>query len=49
MDKLPSREIILTIIFCIAFSALVMQIVQCITVGLMGGIPEEEAEDENTN
>lgn len=29
------------------FYLLVMQVTQCITIGLTGGIPEEEAEDES--
>lgn len=49
MDKLPRREIILIIVFCVVFAALVLQIVQCVTIGRTGGIPEEEAEDENTH
>lgn len=43
------REFIMSVAASAAFAALVMQTVQCITAGLTGGIPEEEAEDENIN
>lgn len=47
MDKLLSREVVLTVMCSISFTALILEIVQCFTVGLTGGIPEEEAEDES--
>lgn len=47
MDKLLSREVVLTVMRSISFTALILEIVQCVTVGLTGGIPEEEAEDES--
>lgn len=47
MDKLLSREVVLTVLCSISFTALILEIVQCVTVGLTGGIPEEEAEDES--
>ena len=46
MDKLLKREVVMTVIFSIIFVAFVLQLVQCITVGRTGGIPEKEAEDE---
>ena len=46
MDKLLRREFIMTVIFNIIFVAFVLQLVQCITVGFTGGIPEKESEDE---
>ncbi len=33
----------------ILFYFLIMQIVQCFTMGRIGGIPEEAAEDENSD
>lgn len=37
-------------VFCGAlFYFLVMQITQCFTEGLIGGIPEEESEDESND
>lgn len=49
MDKLLSREVVLTVLCSILFLAFVLELVQCVTVGLTGGIPEEEAEDESCN
>lgn len=46
MDKLLRREVVLTVICSIIFVAFVLELVQCFTDGLIGGIPEEEAEDE---
>lgn len=43
------REFIMSVTASAAFAALVMLIVQCMTDGAAGGIPEEEAEDENIN
>lgn len=40
------REFIMSLTCGGLFYLLVIQITQCVTVGLMGGIPEEEAEDE---
>lgn len=40
------REFIMSLTCGGLFYLLVIQITQCITVGLMGGISEEEAEDE---
>lgn len=48
MDKLLSREAVMIVIFCVIFTALVAQIVQCIIIGF-GGITEEAAEDENSD
>lgn len=39
-------EIIMSLTCGGLFYLLVIQITQCVTVGLMGGVPEEEAEDE---
>lgn len=47
MDKLFSREVVLTVMCSISFTALILEIVQCVTVGLTGGIPEEAEEDES--
>lgn len=47
MDKLLCREVVLTAMCSILFLAFVLELVQCFTVGLTGGIPEEEAEDES--
>ena len=42
------RELLMSAFCGSLFYLLIMQIVQCITVGLTGGIPEEDVEDENT-
>lgn len=49
MDKLLRREVVLIAVCCISIAVLTLQIVQCMTDGAAGGIPEEEAEDENIN
>ena len=41
------RELIMSAGCGILFYFLIMQIVQCFTMGRIGGIPEEAAEDEN--
>lgn len=46
MDKLLRREVVLPVLCGIIFVAFVLELVQCFTNGLIGGIPEEEAEDE---
>jgi len=40
------REMLMSAGFGILYYLLIMQITQCITEGLTGGIPEDEAEDE---
>ncbi len=49
MDKLLRREVVLSVMCSIIFVAFVLELVQCFTIGATGGIPEEEAEDENTD
>lgn len=43
---IETRELIMSVMCGGLFYLLVMQITQCVTDGLIGGIPEEEAEDE---
>ncbi len=43
------RDFIISAVCGILFYFLIMQIVQCFTAGRIGGIPEEAAEDENSD
>lgn len=46
MRRITVRELIMSVTCGGLFYLLVMQITQCVTNGLIGSIPEEEAEDE---